>query len=163
MLGLANSAASLLAQSAGSGGPPPAFLLLFIGIAFIIWVGIQVLLVWFMFDALRKIPQPYQQMSPGLVWLMLIPLFNLVWAFFVVLKISGSFQNYFLQTGRPQPGDYGRSIGLAYAICAVCVIIPILGSLAGLASLICVILFLVKITGLKKLVGIDAPGFPVTQ
>jgi hypothetical protein len=84
-------------------------------------------------------------MEPGLVWLLLIPVFNLVWIFFVVLKIPESYQSLFYSRGRTDVGDAGRGLGLAYAICAVvsmgCSIIPCIGGIPALATLVLLILF----------------------
>ena len=58
-------------------------------------------------------------------------------------------------------GDAGRGMGLAYAICAACSIVPCVGIFAGLAALVLLIIFLVKIYGLKAQIGAPAGGFPV--
>ena len=86
----------------------------------------------------RKMPAPQ-------VWLSLIPIFNLVWQFIVVNKISESLQAEFkereIPTNEPFPG---RTIGIAYCILFCCTIIPFLGTIAGLAGLVCWIIFWVK-------------------
>lgn len=84
-----------------------------------------------------------------MVFLLLIPCFNIVWNFFVYPKLADSFASYFRAQGRTDVGDCGRGIGMAYCICAVCGVVPYLGLLAGLAALILWIIFLVKAADLK--------------
>lgn len=85
--------------------------------------------------------------TPGSVWLMLIPLFNIVWQFIIVSKISESLHNEFSKRDIPEDPQPGKSIGLAYCILSVCSIIPLIGVLAGLAGLVCWIIYWVKISG----------------
>jgi hypothetical protein len=119
-------------------------------IGVLIAIGIAVFVLYLMYSALNAVPAEHRKMEPSHVWLLLIPLFNLVWIFFVVTRISESYQSLFYSRGRTDIGDAGRGVGLAYAICSVCSIIPCLGLFAALGGLICLILFLVKISGLKS-------------
>ena len=104
-------------------------------------------------------PASFRKSEPGLVWLLLIPIFNLVWNFFVFPWIADSYAAYFQSIGRTDVGDAGRGIGLAFAICAACAIVPCINLLAGPAALVLLIIFLVKIYGLKGQIG--RSGFPV--
>ena len=84
-----------------------------------------------------------------MVWLLMIPCFNLVWNFFVYLQLADSYKAYFASVGRTDVGDCGRGIGLGYAICAACCIIPCLNYLAGPVALVLLIIYLVKAMSLK--------------
>jgi hypothetical protein len=84
-----------------------------------------------------------------MVWLLLIPCFRLVWNFFVYLQLADSYKAYFASVGRTDVGDCGRGIGLWYAICAACGIIPCVNYLALPAGLVLLIIYLVKATDLK--------------
>ena len=106
--------------------------------------------------ALNRCAPNNRTMTPGLVWLTLIPIFHLVWNFFVYLRIPASYQAYFAATGKSDDSDFGRGIGLAYAICAVCCFIPLINYLAGPAALILLIVFLVKAAGYKKQIAVEA-------
>lgn len=86
-------------------------------------------------------------MAPGLVWLMLIPLFNLVWHFFVVLNVAKSLGAEFQKRGISEEPEPGKKLGLIMCILAVCGIVPLLGILCSLASLVCWIMYWVKIAG----------------
>lgn len=85
-------------------------------------------------------------MTPGMVWLMLVPLLNLIGPFLVVSRLSESLANEFRARGvlnvELQPG---KSIGIAMCICACCGIIPLVNILALPAHLVLVVIYWVKI------------------
>jgi hypothetical protein len=141
--------------------PPPAFSFAVLGIALAISLAISVVVCLLLYNAQNAIPPEHRKIEPGMIWLLLIPLFNLVWNFFVFLRIPESYESYFRSIGR-DVGDAGKKIGLAYAICAACSIIPCVGPFAGLAGLVLLIIFLVKIYQLKGQIGVPAGGFPVS-
>lgn len=116
-------------------------------------LAINVLICWFVSGVLRRLPAEHQKMPPGQVWLLLIPCFSIVWNFFVFQRVPESFASYFAAQGRTDVGDCGRGIGLAYAICAACSVIPLVSYLAGPATLILLILNLVKLSELKNKVS----------
>ena len=71
-----------------------------IGILTIVLIVFAILLVPFIFylltlqKALSRCSPGCRAMNPGMVWLMLIPLFHIVWQFFVVLNMpSRSMRN----------------------------------------------------------------------
>ncbi|MBI5393896.1 MAG: hypothetical protein HZA91_01225 [Verrucomicrobia bacterium] len=115
----------------------------------VIGIAIGVLICWLLFDCCKRIPAQFRKQEPGMVWLLLIPLFNIVWVFFVFPRLSDSLKAYFDSVGKTGVGDCGRQIGFIYAICAVCGMIPFVNCLAGPAALVLLIIYLVKITGLK--------------
>ena len=96
------------------------------------------------FTVLSRVPQSYRKQEPGLAFLLLIPIFALIWVFFVHPRVAQSLQGYYAAAGDTSAGDCGASIALALCICTVCSIIPLLGWLAGLAGLILLIVFYVK-------------------
>lgn len=124
-------------------------------------IGINVLICFLLYNAQKAIPPQFRKIEPGMIWLLLIPLFNLIWNFFVYLRIPESYQEYFRSVGRTDVGDAGRGIGLAFSICAACVIVPCVNIIAGPAALILLIVFLVKIYGLKGQLGNPPGGFPM--
>jgi len=85
------------------------------------------------------------KMTPGLVWLNLIPLFNFGWIFYTVSCVRDSlkieFKSRVLETDDPQ---FGYSIGLAYCITWVCSIVPVVGFFSSIASIILFIIYWVK-------------------
>jgi hypothetical protein len=103
-------------------------------------------------NAVKKCSPSARTMQPGMMWLLLIPLFNLIWNFLAVNAISDSLGNEFRLRGmqgiEPEPG---KSIGMPMAICGACSLIPILGILASLAYLVLWIMYWVKVSSLSKM------------
>ena len=124
----------------------------FLFVILAIALAVAIVIIILLSGCLKVIPPEHRLMEPGMVWLLLIPLFNLVWMFFVYIRIPRSYQRYFAAQGRTEFGDCGEQLGLWTAICAVAsmVPIPVLNMLVSLASLVLLILFLVKVVGLKK-------------
>lgn len=89
-------------------------------------------------------------MSPGLVWLMLIPIFNMVWHFFIVFNVSKSVGSEYKSRGIRAEPNPGQALGLAMCGLSVCGIIPIVGLLAGFAGFICWIIYWVKVAGFSS-------------
>jgi divalent metal cation (Fe/Co/Zn/Cd) transporter len=96
------------------------------------------------FIVLNRVPPPCRTQTPGLAFLLLIPLFSLVWMFFVHPKVASSLQNYSEANGVLSHGDCGANLALWLCICAVCEIIPGVGILSGIAALVLLIIFYVK-------------------
>ena len=101
--------------------------------------------------ALQRCAPESRTMPPGQVWLILIPLFNLVWLFIVVLRISSSLRNEFTRRQLPlAEAEPGKSLGLAMCILAVTSVIPLLGIVTGIACFVCWIMYWVKITDYSR-------------
>jgi hypothetical protein len=102
--------------------------------------------------ALERCAIESRTLSPGLVWLLLIPVFDLVWSFIVVNAISKSLHNEFVRRNMTHVElEPGKGIGLAMSILAVISIIPLLGILTGIAFVICWILYWVKISEYSRM------------
>ncbi len=110
---------------------------------------IQVVVCVLLYLCFTRLAPEHRKLAPGLVWLLLIPVFNLVWNFFVVLRLAESYQSQFRAIGREDVGDAGWGIGLAYAICAAGSIVPCLNVLAAPAALVLLIIYLVKVMSLR--------------
>ncbi len=126
-----------------------AFIIGFAVIMLVISLAIAVAICLMLTSCYKRIPAEHRKMEPGMVWLLLIPCFSLVWNFFVFPRLSESYLSYFTSKGRTDVGDCGRGIGLAYAICSACSIIPYLGIIGGLAGLVLLIIYLIKAYELK--------------
>ena len=127
---------------------PLIILLVIVGGVIAVRLAVQVFCCWFLADTLKKIPRSYRSQEPGMVWLLLIPCFSLVWNFFVYPKISESVSHYLSARGSRYGGDGGRGLGLAYCICMAASIIA--GALASLAGLVLLILYLVEINKVRR-------------
>ena len=97
--------------------------------------------------ALNRCSPESRAMSPGMVWLMFIPLFNLVWHFFIVINMAKSLESEFHKRGMPIDPSPGKTLGLLMCILVVCGIIPLLGLLCSLGAFVCWIIYWVKIAG----------------
>ncbi len=98
--------------------------------------------------ALSRCSPQNRTLSPGLVWLYLIPVFNLVWHFFIVINLAKSLHAEFVSRNmveepEPRTGDWP---GHVYPECWSRGI-PYLGGLAGIAGFVCWIIYWVKIAG----------------
>lgn len=98
-------------------------------------------------------------LEPGMVWLLLIPLFNIVWQFLVVNHISNSLKKEFEARGeQPDEAEPGKGIGLAMCITNVVSIVPYLGTVVGIASFVLWIIYWVKIAGYSNRIAAPEPA-----
>ena len=137
---------------AASGDSDSTAVVIVVVVALVIFAVYVWLVYGTLYKVLKRVPPQHRRMTPGHVFLTLIPLFGIVWLFFVVGRVSDSLQNYFrsIRAGR-EAGDCGRGVGLAWAILGVCQIV--LGVLAGLPALICMIIYVTRVNGLSKRIG----------
>ena len=143
----------MLAQGGGDGAAMAGVMAAFFGVfccAMIVVLAIQAVICYFVAGFFKAIPPEHRKQEPGMVWLLMIPIFGLVWNFFVFPRLSQSFQSYFAAQGRTDVGDCQAQMSLIYCILAACSIIPYLGALAGLAALVILIINLIKYNDLKK-------------
>ncbi len=115
-----------------------------LGILTIVFIVIAILLVPFIFylltlqKALNRCSPECRAMNPGMVWLMLVPLFHIVWQFFVVLNVAKSLGAEFRKRGIVEEPSPGQTLGIVMCI----------GNLiCGPVGLICWIIYWVKIAG----------------
>ena len=130
-------------------------LLLGIGIVIILFtalIGIVVAVLYLLNlqNLLKRISAENRVVEPGNVWLMLIPIFNLVYAFILYPKISESIKNEFLKRGLSDSGDFGKSLGTAMAVLGLCGFIPVLGGFDSIAILVIWIIYWVKMSEYKS-------------
>jgi hypothetical protein len=69
--------------------------------------------------ALSRCSPRNRLMEPGLVWLFLIPCFNIIWQFFIAVRVPGSLQNEFRDRNRDDGSDYGRGIAMTQAVIGI--------------------------------------------
>jgi hypothetical protein len=126
-----------------------AAVFVFYGVILAFSVAILVLICLGLSGFLKALPPEFRLMEPGLVWLILIPCFNIIWIFFVYQRIARSYQNFFRAHGRFDVGDCGEAIGLWYCLCVVLSVIPCVGIIASIAALILLVIYFVTLFGLK--------------
>jgi hypothetical protein len=107
--------------------------------------------------ALNRCSPECRAMNPPMVWLLFIPLFNIIWHFMVVMNMAKSLGAEFQKRGLQEEPQPGQKLGMIMCILMVCGIIPILGILCSLAGLVCWILYWVKIAGYSSKLAATAP------
>ena len=128
------------------------FSIMLICLLLLVGLIIKILYLITLQRTMEKVKPENREMTPGQVWLEIIPFFGLVWQFFNVTYISNSLKkelisrNLTLPEARPAYG-----IGLATCILFCCSIIPLLGGIAVLGGLICWIIYWVKIVSYKNM------------
>ena len=126
-----------------------------VGIVFflIILLGVITVAVFYLLtlsNLLKEISDENRQVPAVNVWLMFIPLFNLIYPFILYPKICNSTKSEFESRKLDSDGDFGKGLGLAMAILGIVGIIPVIGGIAGIAQLIIFIVFWVKMAGYKN-------------
>ncbi len=86
--------------------------------------------------ALQRCSPECRAMAPGLVWLLLIPFFHIVWNFLVVINVAKSLGAEFRKRGIPAEPAPGQTLGIIMAVTAL---------ICGPAWLVFWILYWVKI------------------
>lgn len=129
------------------------------GISMILLGGLLAVFVFYLInlqDLLKECSPKNQQMPPGNVWLMFIPIFNVIYPFIMYPKISESIRREFEERNSPQDGDYLKGIGMAMAIITLCSSLisfvsdqSAIESLMSVASLVLLIIYWVKSYGYK--------------
>jgi len=131
-------------------GDPMAPILIGAGIGFIIGLTVMIFYLLTLSKTLNEVDSANRKIEPGQVWLVLIPLFGLVWQFIMVNRIADSLKAEFAARGIQSTEERpGAQLGVTYCTLMVCGIIPIIGGLASLGGIVCWIIYWVKINGFK--------------
>lgn len=119
----------------------------------VVCLAFAVFMMYLVYNAMKGVPIAHRPMEPGMVFLMLIPLFNFFWVFKVFPPMMQAYKNALAEKGVAVAGDGGQGIAMAYCICVCLSIIPYINLFAGLASLVLFIMTMVKAYELKRLVA----------
>lgn len=106
--------------------------------------ALQIVVAYFLYDGLSRIPEEYRTIDPLFAWLVLIPVAGIVfiWILFP-FKIPESLKAYFENTRDiPPDSDYGRRTGITYAILMTIGSLGPLIILAGIPAVIFLLLYL---------------------
>jgi len=99
-------------------------------------------------------------MSPDSTWLLLIPLFNVVWHFYVVTSVGRTLHNEFEKRGIRETARPGQALGLLTSVLWLLTWVPFLRILALLAGLVCWVLYWIKIGDYSAKLAQPAPSSP---
>lgn len=166
--------------SPGQGGQPPwlrlfstllTFYLAFYWITLLGGAAINILVCWLLQSCLASIPKEFRQQEPALAWLLLIPIFNIIWMFFIFLPLARGYQAYFQSRGRTDKGDCGYHFNRRMCIYTVlALIIPVIGwFIFSIVSFVMFIVAVLKAWHLKRLIEADravsggASGVPMSN
>ena len=131
----------------------PAHLLVIFFICFVLIIP-AIFYILTLEKALSRCSEQSRVTSPSSAWLMLIPLFNLIYHFILVNAVARSLANEFGRRGIVTPErEPGKSIGIPMCVLNLCAVIPILGVLSGLAGMVCWIVYWVKIADYSSMIA----------
>ena len=130
------------------GGAELVAMLAFYGFILVVIIAIQILVCWLLSRIQGALPQQFRRHSPGQAYLMLIPLFNLVWMFIYPQGLSDGYAQFFNSQGINK-GDCNKQLALWWAICIVASMIPCIGLIPAFASFVLMIMFFVKMNELR--------------
>ena len=132
-----------------------------LGIALLIGLTILILFLLTLQNCLKNVSPENRKMPPANVWLMLIPLFSMIYQFIMVGKIADSLAAEFQKRGiTDAEARPGYNIGLAFCICSIAGNVfgrvsgvVELSGLISLGGLVCLIVYWVKIANYSKQLG----------
>jgi hypothetical protein len=75
--------------------------------------------------AFEAVDPDLRPMSPGMVWLLLIPLVNVIWMFFVVSHLKTAYMKMGAAGRLTAASDAGYGVGLGMAVCMVIGLLPV--------------------------------------
>jgi hypothetical protein len=128
------------------------------GIGILILLGIF-LLPWFFFlmnlqALLNNVSPENRRMPPGQVWLNFIPVWQLGWFIYTVVKVRDSLNAEFKTRTWYADGDMGYNVGLTAGVLWIASFfigwIPFLGWVLPLAGVVCWIIYWLKMSDLKN-------------
>ncbi len=128
-------------------------MLVIYGGLFLIALGVQLLVCFVLYNAAKGVPESFRgDVSPGLAFLLVVPVFNLIWQFIYPRKLSQAYQRAF-RHHNALLDDCGEQLALYWAVCVLCTLIPCLGGFSAIAAFVLMIIYLIKITECKSRVG----------
>jgi hypothetical protein len=131
------------------------------GCLFLAVLAVGIVYIAFLSRVLSKCSQSSRTMQPGMAWLLLVPLVNIIWNFLVVSALAKSLGNEFrlrnIPLSDPEPG---KGLGIAMCVCAACGIVPILNIVAIIPHLVLWIVYWVKIADFSRRLVPTTTGHP---
>jgi hypothetical protein len=119
------------------------------GVVFAVALLIKVMFLLSLSKALSLCKPRNRTMEPGLVWLNLIPIFELVWGFVTIVRVGDSLRNEFDDRRLRDDGDYGKQLGIIAMVLLI---------FCGIIGVICGIIYWVKIAGYNSTLSSSRRG-----
>jgi len=157
-----------------------AGMLICVAIILLIAIVIQVLFLLNLHRTLDAVRERNREMSPGMVWLNLIPIFNIAWQIITVNKIANSLRKEFEDRGWHTADEgFARTVGMIWAwgnvanlalsimqnaaqfadAKPVAMVLGLLGCPLGLAILVCWIMYCVQTYQYRKRLTEGGDGY----
>jgi hypothetical protein len=124
----------------------PHFLPFFF-LTFFVIIGFGIAYVLTLQRAISRCAPQNRTTSPESAWLLLIPLFNVIWQFILYSRISETLEREFRARNLPIEPEPAKNLGLAVAVLHLFWFIPFVHFFTGIAGFICLILYWSKISG----------------
>lgn len=106
----------LFAQGKGGGADGGMVFALLLGCLQLVFAGLAIALAVYglitVYRALNAVSPRNRDMEPGMIFLLFIPCFNLIWYILVVLRVASSLRKEFDDRGIREEGDFGQLLGL---------------------------------------------------
>lgn len=142
----------------GLGGPE---IMIIVVVVFLLFLTPMILYLMNLQKALEQVSPDLRTTSPGSVWLLLIPVFGIVWNFLLVGHIADSLRAEYHRRNIPVNEQRpGYNTGLTMSILQACGLIPYIGSLASIAGLVFWIIYWVKTHGYRTQLESNPSYFP---
>lgn len=115
-----------------------------------VWYVTNVFYLLTLSKALKRVDESRRGMSPGMVWLNLIPLFNLGWHIYTVVQMSDALAKEFDARQISYENKPGYVIGLVASILMATSIIPYIGFFLFIGGAVCGIIYWVQVAEFSK-------------
>jgi hypothetical protein len=102
---------------------------------------------------LTAISEPYRTQSPGMAWLLLIPIFNVIWFFFLLRAIKDGFANMYRDGLTQKEIDSGYNYGIGMGCCWAASFIPQFIFIALIPMFVFSILHWNKLNGARRAIS----------
>lgn len=96
--------------------------------------------------------------KPAMAWLLLIPIFNVIWFFFLLQAIKQGFDAMLFKNLIPKRIDSGYNYGITMGCCWAAMFIPGIFFIAVLPMFIFSILHWNKLSNARDQITMDTPG-----
>jgi len=136
------------AQALGSG-----IAAIFLIIAGVVSLVILLVILRMISNAMAGVPEKHRPMTPGQIYWLLVPLFNLYWNFRIFPPMMEGYAAALQEKKVTVSGDGGAGLAKAFCITYLCCIIPFVNMLALPAALVLFIIVMVKAFEAKKLLA----------
>ena len=146
------------------GAALPHFLLGFVGFLLFL-LAARTLVAWFVCrftaNCLIALPPEHRRLRPGMVWLLMIPLFPYVWNYFIFPPLAESYADCFRARGIAEPSNCGWGMSLALCICSDASLLPGLALIALFCELVLLVVVLLNFRNLRARLVAGGQDVPV--